>query len=217
MQEQETERKAEQIAAEAKDVRERTRVLVVDTLKNGAETVSRLPNAAGKVLDGAWRGVERVADEKQADVLREVIDGISEGLSQGANAVKYTLEEAKSRGQTYTEEEIKGTAQDLRALESMFVERIEKLVKSSAGTSADQARDLLGHARRAATDMMPEIKAAIETAEQQPLDLAREAASVAAGASRLATGSLLKGIAGVIDGLGGAVSGDRKDKDADGS
>jgi len=210
VEEQETEEKAERIAAEAKDVRERTRDLVVDVLRSGKDSIGRLPSAAGRVLEGAWRGVENVAEERRADVFRDVIDGLSDGLSRGAHAVKLTVEEAKSRGQSYAKDEIKGTVQDLRTLESIFVERIETLVKSSASTTSEQARDLVSHARRAASGMRPEIKSAIEAAERHPFGLAKETASVAAGASRRAAGSLLQGIAGVLEGLGDLIGGDRK-------
>ncbi len=209
-QEQETERKAEHIAAEANEVRRRTRDLVVDVLRSGKDSAGRLAGTAQRVLEGAWRGVESVAEERRADVFRDVIDGLSEGLSRGAYAVKLTVEEASGRGQSYAEDEIKGAAQDLRTLESMFVERIEALVRSSANTTSQQARDLVDHARNAVSGIRPEIKSAIEAAEKHPLGLAKETASVATGVSRRVAGSLLQGIADVLENLGDAVGGDRK-------
>ena len=77
---------------------------------------------------------------------------------QGAHAVKLTIEEAKSRGESFTEDEIKSAAEDLRALESMFVERIEVLAKSSATETSQQAGDLVSHARNALSSIQPILR-----------------------------------------------------------
>lgn len=209
-QEQETRRKAEHIAAEANEVRRRTRDLVIDALRSGKDSAGRLTDTAQRVLEGAWRGVENIAEEKRADVFRDVIDGLSEALSRGAYAVKLTVEEAGGRGQSYLEDEIKGATQDLRTLESIFVERIEALVRSSANTTSQQTSDLINHARNAVSGIRPQIESAIEAAEKHPLGLAKETASVASGVSRRAAGSLLQGIAGVLGDLGDTVGGGSK-------
>ncbi len=204
-----TQERARQIAAQADDVRRQTQCLVVDALKSGKESIGHLPSIAMRVFDGAWRGVEEVTDEKRADVLRDVIDGLSDGMSQGAHAVKLTIEEAKSRGESFTEDEIKSAAEDLRALESMFVERIEVLAKSSATETSQQAGDLVSHARNALSSIQPDIASAITAVEQHPVGLVKETASVAVGVSRRAAGSLLQGIAGVLESFGDAVDGGR--------
>ncbi len=206
---------AEQIAAEVKDVRARTRTLVVDLVRHGTEPISRLPETAGRILDGAIKGVANVAEEKKADVLGEVIDGLADGFTRGANAMRFTFEEAKSRGQAYTQDEIKTAMEDLQTLESMFVERVEQLVKSGLITSADQSRDLLEHAKRAAGGMRPEIESAIKAARNHPINLVKESASVATGVSRRAVGSLLQAIGGVLDGAGEVIGGHEREQPDD--
>lgn len=199
--------KAERIASEGDDVRARTRDLVVDSIRHGAEAAGRLPDAAAKVLDGAWKGLRNVADEKRASVFSEVLDGLTDGLSKGAHALKLTVQEARGHGRTYAEDEVKGAVHDLRTLETMLVERVEKLVSTSAKTTANETKTLLSHAQRAASSMRPEIESAIKAAEEHPIGLVKETASVVTGATRRATGTLLQGIAGVLDGLGESVRG----------
>lgn len=210
---EEVKSRAREIASDAKDVRTRTKDLVVDVLKSGSDAAGRFPEAVERVAEGAREGLKDVADERQAEVLREVMDGLSDGLGRGAEAVKLSLEEARDRGQKFTDEELRGTVEDLRALEELLVERITKLVKSGARVSGEQAKDLLTHAQRTAKGMRPAIGSAIEAAEKNPIGLARDTASVAAGASRRAVGSLFQAVAGVLDGVGETISGKEKVKE----
>lgn len=210
---EEVKSRAREIASDAKDVRTRTKDLVVDVLKSGSDAAGRFPEAVERVAEGAREGLKDVADERQAEVLREVMDGLSDGLGRGAEAVKLSLEEARDRGQKFTDEELRGTVEDLRALEELLVERITKLVKSGARVSGEQAKDLLTHAQRAGKGMRPAIGSAIEAAEKNPIGLAKDTASVAAGASRRAVGSLFQAVAGVLDGVGETISGKEKAKE----
>lgn len=207
MKDVEVQARAKKIASDAKDVREQTRDLVMDVIRHSGDTLGQFPKAVNRVVDGAREGLDTVVDDKQADILRDVMNGVSDGLSKGANAVKYTLEEANERGQDFAKDEIVGTIKDLHALESLFVERMGSLVKASVKLPIEQSKDLIGHAQRSAEGIRPAIGSAIEAAEKNPTGLAKETASVAVGATRKVTGSLFQAVAGVIDGVGGAIGG----------
>lgn len=216
MKDVEVQARAKKIASDAKDVREQTRDLVVDVIRHGGDTLGRFPKAVNRVVDGAREGLDTVVEDRQADVLRDVMDGVSDGLSKGANAVKYTFEEASERGQDFAKDEIVGTIKDLRALESLFVERMGKLVKSSVKLPIEQSKDLLSHAQRSADGIRPAIGSAIEAAEKNPVGLVKETTSVAVGTTRKVTGSLFQAVAGVIDGVGGAIGGKSDSDDSKG-
>ena len=210
----EVQERAKKIASDAKDVREQTRELVMDVIRHGGDTLGQFPKAVNRVVDGAREGLDSVVEERQADVLRDVMDGVSDGLSKGANAVKYTLEEANDRGRGFAKDEILGTISDLHALESLFVERMGKLVKSSVKLPIEQSKDLLNHAQRTVEGVRPAIGSAIEAAEKNPVALTKDTASVAVGASRWVAGSLFQAVAGVLDGVGDAIGG-KSDADKD--
>ncbi|PCI11614.1 hypothetical protein COB72_00250 [bacterium] len=199
--------RAKKIATDAKDVREQTRDLVMDVIRHSGDTLGQFPKAVNRVVDGAREGLDSVVEDRQADVLRDVMDGVSDGLSKGANAVKYTFEEANKRGQDFAKDEIVGTLKDLRALESLFVDRMGQLVKSSVKLPIEQSKDLLSHAQNAAKGIRPAVGSAIEAAEKNPVGLTKETASVAVDATRRVTGSLFQAVAGVIDGVGDAIGG----------
>jgi len=219
---EDTEQRAEKIASDADDVRAKTRTLVVDAVRHSADTLQSLPEIVSEALEGAWKGLGNLADDQKASVFREVIDGVSEGVSTSATAIKLTAQEAQGRGKQFAKNELKGTADDLRTLESLFTERISKLATSSVDVTSDQAKDLIAHAKRIMKTVRPTIESAVGTIERQPIQFAKESATVAAGATRKAAGSLLQGVAGVLDGLGDIVGGstkepsDEKDKPKDG-
>ena len=71
---------AEKIAQEGREVRERVRRLVVDTVEKGRLRLSELRRVTIQVVDGAVRGLKGALPEKQESVLRQVLDGVADGL-----------------------------------------------------------------------------------------------------------------------------------------
>jgi len=207
MKDEEVQERAKKIVASANDIREQTRDLVTDIIRHRGDALGQFPKAVNRVVDGAREGLDSVVEDRQADVLRDVMDGLSDGLSKGANAVRYTLEEASDRGHNFAKDEIVGTLKDLRVLESLFVDRMGQLIKSSVKLPVEQSKDLLIHAQNAAKSIRPAVGSAIEIAEKNPIGLTKETASVAVGVTRRVTGSLFQAVAGVLDGVGDAIGG----------
>ncbi len=208
--------RAEQIVEQADGVRRKTQDLVLDVVRSGEDAVRGLPAAVEEVIEGAGEGLKTIAEEQRAEVLRQVIDGISDGVGKTAEAFKLALEEASGRGRQFADEEVRGTVEDLKTIGSLLGDRLDQFVRHTARTMDEQVQDLARHARRAASDARPAIESAIDAAREHPLELGRDAAKVAGEAARLGVGSLLSAIGGALDGLGRALGAEGVQRSASG-
>ena len=126
-----TQQTAENITAEARDVKQKISNLVTDLFKAGTDSAGKIPEKASQIIEGAKNGISQVAEDKQAEVLNQVIEGLTDGFSRGANALKLTMQEAAGNGQSYAQEELKSALDDFRTLETLLTERTEQLLKST--------------------------------------------------------------------------------------
>jgi hypothetical protein len=206
---------AEKIAREAEGVRERVSRLVTDAV--GGRGLGDLRSTVSEILEGVTKSVKAGVEDERRGVLREAVGGISDGLESAANATRLAIEEAEGRGKSFAKEDLRQAADDLRTLESMLVDTVSGLSSKLGSESKEQVRDLVEHARRAASSMRPSIEAAIEAATKDPGRLAGEAAGAGADAARGALGSLLGAASGLLDAAAEAVSGEKKPRNEENS
>lgn len=205
---------AERIVNEGEQVRERTRRAFVDAFGDGVPTFRRLNDLAERVLDGATSGLREAKPKDRESALNEVVDGIADGMSSTATAARLAMEEAASRGKQFAKEDLDQLVDDLQALEGMFLDTVERTVKSAGSAVSDQANDLVSHARRAWERARPSIQSALDQARRHPGDVATDAAKGAARAVPATAGMLLQTMSGLLQGAGDALLGEnRKDRD----
>lgn len=209
------EAQAEQIAGEDGSVRDRVRRLVLDAAGGDGLRLGSLREAASAVLEGVAKGVERISEDRRGTVLAETIDGISDGFERAAHATRLAIEEAEGRGERFTKDELRQTADDLRTLEDMFKETVTGFATRFASNVKDQTVDFAKHTSRAIDSMRPSIENAIEAASRDPAGLTGQAASAGVDAARGVVGSLFSAAAGMLDAAGDIVSGANSEKKED--
>ncbi len=203
-----TQQTAENITAEARDVKQKISNLVTDIFKAGTDSAGKIPEKASQIIEGAKSGINKVAEDKQAEVLTQVIEGLTDGFSRGAQALKLTVQEAAGNGTTYAQDELKSALDDFKTLESLLTERTEQLLKSTYKTSTQQAGNIFTHTKRTLASVRTDIEQAVRAAGKHPVTLTKESASVAAGVTRLAAGSLLQAIGKAVESTGKIISPD---------
>lgn len=200
-----TSSQAQTIALEGKEVRERISQLVLDVL-GAKKDLKATASTIREILEGAAKGVVNAGKDKQGEVLKEVLDGIGTGLGKTAQAAKLTLEEAAGKGETFASEDVSNLVSDLSTLEEMFVETTNSFVKDTATNAWKELADIKDHILRVAKDMKSPVEDAIEAAKKSPLKLSSDAAKTGVSMARQATGSLFEAFAGVMSGLGQAIT-----------
>ncbi|MDX1683415.1 MAG: DUF6781 family protein, partial [Phycisphaeraceae bacterium] len=165
--------RARKIVESGEDVRERIRKLLVDGVREGRLSREELADATEHIIEGAVGA----ADDASSPHLREVIDGLSEGYQAAAHATRLAVEEAASQGSGFAREQTQQVIDDLRTLDELLVETLQRTASAVIREADEAGRGLVEHARRAAQRIKDPVARAIRTLQEHPVDTASEAAA----------------------------------------
>ena len=168
---------AEKITAAGQQVRERISKVTADAMVQSHLVGAELLGIVQAVRDGAARGVHSSMRDESESHLREVIDGIVDGVSLATNAVNLSVEESIASGKRFASEDLKRAEEGLRQVQGSLAETLGDLGDGLKGNLADQAKNLNDHASSAVRQAGPVFVSTLET-------LARHAPSVASEATR---------------------------------
>jgi hypothetical protein len=172
------------------NARERVAALVAAAAEDFLGRAEGLVALTHTVLDGAADAVKNAVPQDAENRLRQVVDGLGDGLSRAAVAAKLTLEEASGQGRRFARDELEKLQKDLRLLGEMFVETVRRGAAGAIAASSAQASLLKEHAARTLESVRPSLRAALDAARGQLASLASDAASASLAASRQAAGGL---------------------------
>jgi len=198
---------AGRIASEGSAVRERVRDLVLRIVRERNLRLQEVSQLGRDVFDGAACAMSKAVPADQDNVLRRVIDGLTDAFAIAANATRLAFEEAGSRGQSFAEHDVTQTIDDLRTLEESFVESVSDVTGKAGKQTREQLSELATHARRAFGAARPSIEQALRAAASHPTSLAGEAGRAGAQVTRQTAGTLLQAMGGLLDAAGQIVSG----------
>lgn len=198
--------KINQIAAEGENVAERVREVVESAAESlgeaGSGAQQRLTSLVSAAIDGASSAVSEAAPDHAESTLRQVIDGLGEGLQRTATATKLAVEESASSGKAYATEDLKSMADDFKTIGELFVETVEKHSKNAVGEASEQLDGLKSHAQRTIEGVRPSLESAAETAMKDPIGMAGETAEAAVNMARQTAGSLFGAVGKMLGDAG---------------
>lgn len=202
------------IAAEGENVTQQVRDVVESAAQSlgeaGKEGQHRLTSLVSAAIDGASSAVADATPDHAESTLRQVIDGLGEGLQRTATATKLAVEESAGAGKAYASEDLSGIADDFKALGQLFVETVEKHSTAAMGQASEQLSNLRSHAERTVEGLRPALDDAAAAAADNPVKLAGETAQAAANLAREATGSLFGAVGKILGDAGDRISPPKK-------
>ena len=104
------------IVAEGQNLRAKVSEVVTDAADKASTTRTGLIDLSRSVLDGAVAALDKSVSRDPDSILRQVIDGLGDGLSTTALATRLAMEEAKAEQKRFAEEDLSTTTRDLRAV-----------------------------------------------------------------------------------------------------
>ncbi len=145
--------KAEQAAREGGDLRETIRTMVMNALREGRLETERIRQVIDSVLQGVRKGAEERSQEehKIKHAMNEAIQGVDEALAATALASKLALQEVKSRFDHFSQNDLAKAEEELKALEEMFIETLDQLVRSASQQLREMFAHLVEHAKTTGT------------------------------------------------------------------
>lgn len=201
-----TQEEVEQIVSEDENVRSRIAGLVERMTHEIADAPGKVVDFSRETMETAVSAVERAAPKDPESTLRQVVDGLGDGLRRSANATKLAVEEAASEGKTYASEDLKKVGENLRTISDLFAETVRDALKVASGKGRESFDNVAQHAERTMESIRPALKDAASTATRDPVKLAGETAETAANLTREAAGSLFNAIGGALKRAGETLS-----------
>ena len=189
------------------DIQEVVRQLTLRRISARSLDIESLRQIAASVLRGARSGVQReinlsAAQTETARVqLKQAVAGLDMALAQLVEASKLAVEEASSRAQKFSSEDLTRARADLGSIEEMFIETLQTSASSARDAAGDILHDLTLHTRTHGSNVRTQIKETLAVIAHQ-LGAAGHAQAVASLHLAQATTNLLRQIAaGVLTGL----------------
>lgn len=189
------------------DIQEIVRQLTLRKISARSLDIESLRQIAASVLRGARVGVQKelnlsAAQRDTARIqLKQTVNGLDMALAQLASASQLALEEASSRAQRYSSEELTRTRNDLESLEKLLVETLQSSANDAKDAVSDILHDLAAHSRTHGSLVAAQIRETLSVIHHQ-LSAAGQAQARSSLHLAQATTDLLRQIAaGVLSGL----------------
>jgi hypothetical protein len=133
------------------NIRERVRELTLQALQQRKFDYAGFREVMTAMTEGISLGAERRGqDVKHA--LSEAFTGMDQALTKAAQASSLALTELASKGRDFSDRELKQALDQMKQMESDFLDSIKKVAGTTGGAVKTGWDDLIAHAQRAGTD-----------------------------------------------------------------
>lgn len=193
---------AEEVVTTQSDPRPRLADAVAEAAGRSQEAGQGLVSLVRAVLEGAREGLDRSVPKDPEDALRKVIDALGDGLSRAALAGRLAVEEAGGSCRQFAKEDLTRMGGDLKAVESLFAETVERGLGGCKALTGGQVRNAVSHARRVAERLGPVFSTVFDAVRRHPVTLAEEGVKAGFGAGQAAAGSLFQALGRLLQRAG---------------
>ena len=203
--------KVEVIVAEGGDVRAKVTALVAEASHKAQQSGQGLLALARSVMDAATDALNKGVSSVPADgTLRQVIDGVGDGFSRTATSAKMAMEEARSQGKQFAEQDLHKIKEDLTTLTSLYAQTVTNAASKTRSEASAGLSSLLEHAEQARDRMLPALKSALDAVIQDPKGMGKESLQAGLAASQHAAGTLFTTMGRFLQEAGGRLTSDGK-------
>ncbi len=200
---------------QGQDIQELVRQLTLRRISARSLDIESLRQIALSALRGARAGVQRELHlsasqtETARTQLKQAVAGLEMALAQLSGVTGLAIEEATSRAQKYSRDDLARASSDLEALEQMFIETLQSSAAGARDTAGEILHDLASHLRTHGSALRTQIQASLGTIKHQ-LGAAGHTQATAGLHLAQATTNLLRQVAaGVLTGVADHVKPDR--------
>ena len=142
------------------DVRDAVRQIALKALSGGELDMAVLRRVMDAVVKGAQRGAAS-RGEQGRQALSDAMKGLDEALAAAAEATQLAAQESADRTSDFSRHELERTHDNLKGLESLFIETLNDAAKNATGFTEATLRDLAGHARSSGTAVGQRVTATL--------------------------------------------------------
>lgn len=147
-------------AAGSPDLRERVREFTARALHDRRLALEDMRAIVAAVTEGVNTGLSARGGELKAG-LKQAVSGLDDAFGSAAQAATYTIREAVEQGRAFKDNELKTRLEELRDLETRFVDTLRQTARQSGGALRDELDQLAGHMNVAGTRTGGQVREAL--------------------------------------------------------
>lgn len=193
---------AQSIIGEGGDVREKVKRLVAQAAEQAQQSGQGLAGLAQSIMESAVDTVNKSLPENPNSTLRQVIDGLGDGLAQAALATKMAVSESVASSKSFANEDLQKVVGDVKTLKEMYLQTMTDALGKIRNLTASQVSDLQTHAANAQKTIMPALQSAFEAAYDHPVELGKESVQTGLEISRQSVGGLFAAVGKLLQDAG---------------
>jgi Family of unknown function (DUF6781) len=182
------------IVTQGNDLRKKISKVVMDSAEKVPTGKKGLMDLSRSVMDGAVAALDKSVSHDPDSVLRQVIDGLGDGLSTAALATRLAMEEARAEEKRFADEDLTKMTKDLRTVGELFVNTVSDAASRFKSITESEMSSLRRHAEKTMKRLLPSINSALVTIKEHPLQFGKESIEAGVNMTRQAFGSLFAAI-----------------------
>jgi hypothetical protein len=194
--------RAERIVADGTEIRPRLREAIANAAEQSQQNGQGIVGVVQAVLDGAQEGLQKSMSPDPNDVLRQVVDGLGDGLSQTALAARLAVEEAGSVGRQFAQEDLMRLRDDMMAINTLFTEAVFRTLRNAGNMTVNEVNSLTTHACNVRDRVSPVVGSVLEAVSRDPILLGTESVQAGVNMSRHAAGALFQAVGNMLERAG---------------
>jgi ElaB/YqjD/DUF883 family membrane-anchored ribosome-binding protein len=179
------------------DIYQRVRAITLRALTERELDMDNIKAVVEAVFKGIGAGISSQYEPAKS-AFTEAVTAIDDALEKTAEASKLAIEEAASRAGEFSDNDLNQAAEELKNLENVFLETLEKVGHSGNEMVVDIARNFVAHARQNGTAVGRHTREAMETLENVMRKGQQAASNTASILAKIGSG-ILTGIADSLD------------------
>lgn len=166
------------------EVREKLRELTMQALTQGELADREIREVLGAITEGVSLGASQRAEEVKS-ALTDALHGVDDALTHAAEAMQLTLDEVASNAREFGAHELQQGLQDLKQLETTFLEIVGRVAESAGGLVKQEMTRIAEHGRRLGTDTGARVRSVADDLGNRLRASAHEAADAGKQAARI--------------------------------
>jgi hypothetical protein len=179
------------------DIYQRVRAITLRALTERELDMDNIKSVVEAIFKGISAGMNSQYEPAKS-AFTEAVSAIDDALEKTAEASKLAIEEAASRVSEFSHHDLNQATDELKNLEKIFLETLEKVTRGGNEMILDIARNFIDHARQNGTAVGRRSQAALETLNNVRLKGQHAVATTTSILAKIG-GGILTGIAESLD------------------
>ncbi len=178
------------------DVHQQVKDITLKALTKRQLDMDNIKNVTETVINGINEGMVSHGEHGK-EVFNQAATALDDALAIATEASTLAIEEAASKVNEYSQHDLDGAIKDIRDMEGLFLDTLEKVAKSSSHVVTDIVNDFIAHSRQSGTAVGEQTLIALDALK----DVSKISADMIISSTAATTSALAKIGSGILLGI----------------